>query len=74
MSTAPAHADRRQSAADSHLLNSREAADHLRISQRTLFTLTARGEIPAVRIGRAVRYRAADLTTYVERLLQGGGQ
>ncbi|HEX4150344.1 MAG TPA: helix-turn-helix domain-containing protein [Pirellulales bacterium] len=61
-------------ATETHLLTAREAADHLRISQRTLFTLTARGEIPAVRIGRAVRYRAADLTSYVERLVQGGAQ
>jgi excisionase family DNA binding protein len=43
----------------------------LSISERTLFTLTQRGEIPAVRIGRAVRYEAADLQAYIVRRKDG---
>jgi excisionase family DNA binding protein len=54
--------------APARLLTTREAADYLRVSTRTLFSLSARGELPAVRIGRAVRYRPADLAAYVERL------
>jgi excisionase family DNA binding protein len=38
------------------LLSPREAASALAISERTLFTLTKRGEIPPVRFGRAIRY------------------
>jgi excisionase family DNA binding protein len=45
-----------------------EAARLLAVSPRTLWALTARGELPCVRIGRAVRYAAADLAAYVERL------
>jgi len=47
------------------LLNSKKAAEILGVSQRTLFGLTARGEIPRVLIGRAVRYDPADLREFV---------
>lgn len=49
------------------LVDAREAARRLAISSRTLWTLTRRGELPAVRIGRSVRYSVADLAAYVER-------
>jgi excisionase family DNA binding protein len=45
-----------------------EAAKSLRISQRKLWGLTKRGLIPAVRIGRAVRYSPVDLRDYIDRL------
>jgi excisionase family DNA binding protein len=38
----------------------------LAISERTLWTLTDRGDIPVIRIGRAVRYDPADLRRWVE--------
>ena len=49
----------------SELLRPREAADWLKISERTLWSLTQRGELPAVRIGRSVRYELADLIQFV---------
>jgi excisionase family DNA binding protein len=49
------------------VLSPRQAAHVLAISERTLWTLTHRGDIPAVRIGRAVRYDPRDLAAYVER-------
>ncbi|MDB5294893.1 MAG: Transcriptional regulator [Phycisphaerales bacterium] len=49
------------------LLPPPDAARALSVSERTLFTLTQRGDLPAVRIGRAVRYDPADLRRYVER-------
>jgi len=50
-----------------HLLTVKEAAKRLAISERTLFSLTAAGRIPAVRISiRAVRYDVADLTRFIE--------
>jgi excisionase family DNA binding protein len=52
------------------LLTADEAADCLRISTRTLWTLTDRGELPCIRIGRSVRYRPADLASYCDRLAQ----
>jgi excisionase family DNA binding protein len=48
------------------LLTVRQAAKVLSISERTLWSLTARGEIPAVRFGRSVRYDPADLRRWIE--------
>lgn len=48
------------------LLTAREAASTLRISERTLWTLTQpRGPIPAVRLGRLVRYDPRALADWV---------
>jgi excisionase family DNA binding protein len=49
------------------LLSAREAAEALHISARTLWQRTRDGEIPAVRIGRSVRYLAEDLRAWIER-------
>jgi excisionase family DNA binding protein len=49
------------------LLVSRDAAAYLAIGERTLWELTRRGEIRAMRIGRAVRYDCRDLVAYVDR-------
>jgi excisionase family DNA binding protein len=56
------------------LLRPREAARALAISERTLWELTRRGEIPHVRLGRAVRYRPADLDAWAEARKQSGLQ
>jgi excisionase family DNA binding protein len=49
------------------LVVAREAAEALAISERTLWALTASGQITAIRIGRAVRYSPEDLADYVRR-------
>lgn len=44
------------------LLTAREAAKALRISEKTLWSMTVpRGPIPSVRLGRSVRYVVDDL-------------
>jgi excisionase family DNA binding protein len=48
------------------LLTPREAARMLSICEKTLWSLTKRGEIPAVRIGRAVRYDPRDLAAWIK--------
>lgn len=48
------------------LLRPSDAAHALAISPRKLWELTNRGELPAVRIGRAVRYDPCDLTAWIE--------
>lgn len=53
------------------LLTARAAAACLAIAERTLWSLANRGEIPAVRIGRAVRYDPADLAAFVARQKTG---
>jgi excisionase family DNA binding protein len=52
------------------LVSARDAAKLLAISERTLWSLTAAGEIPVVRIGRSVRYDPRDLQTWIERSKQ----
>jgi predicted DNA-binding transcriptional regulator AlpA len=50
------------------LLRTRDAARSLAISERLLWSLTARGEIPCVRISkRCVRYRVDDLNAWTAR-------
>ncbi len=54
------------------LLRSTEAAAYLSISPRTLWTLTKRGDIPCVRIGRSVRYDRRDLEAWIQRAKESG--
>ena len=48
------------------LLTPREAAQTLAISPRKLWGLTKSGELPCIRIGRAVRYDVADLHDWIK--------
>lgn len=48
------------------LLTARETAAMLSISERKLWNLTNENEIPAIRIGRAVRYSIDDLEQWIE--------
>ena len=54
------------------LLTPLESSRTLRISPRKLWSLTASGEIPHVRIGRCVRYDPRDLVAYLESQKKGG--
>lgn len=63
-----------QSATTDCLFRPREAAQWLKISERSLWSLTQRGELPAVRIGRSVRYVLADLIVFVEARKSGVGE
>ena len=48
-------------------LASKDAARLLAVSERTLFDLTKRGEIRAVRVGTKLRrYRLVDLEAYID--------
>ncbi|MCE9591145.1 MAG: helix-turn-helix domain-containing protein [Planctomycetes bacterium] len=49
------------------LVNSREAARMLGISERKLFSLKTSGEIPCVQVGRSVRFRLTTLEEWAER-------
>ncbi|HYL79506.1 MAG TPA: helix-turn-helix domain-containing protein, partial [Candidatus Acidoferrum sp.] len=50
------------------ILNLEEASRYLRIKRRTLYTLAARGIVPAAKIGGQWRFRK----TQLERLFDGG--
>ena len=47
------------------LVDSREAARLLAISPRSLWSLTKAGDIPAVRLGRSVRYSTESLRVWI---------
>ncbi|MBL9118328.1 MAG: helix-turn-helix domain-containing protein [Phycisphaerae bacterium] len=51
----------------------KRTAEALSISVRLLYSLTQAGELPAVRIGRMVRYRVADVEAFVNRHGVKGG-
>lgn len=53
------------------LLTPREAAKALAICEKTLWSLTKRGELPAVRLGRSVRYAISDLEAFIARRRAG---
>jgi excisionase family DNA binding protein len=55
---------------DKLLLTAPDAAAALSISERTLWQLTKDGTIPAVRLGRSVRYDVAALRAWLERQQQ----
>lgn len=51
----------------SDVLTSEEAADYLRVSVRTLHRLARAKDVPGTKVGRAWRFRAADLDAYLAR-------
>lgn len=64
--TAPSQPSRSADPRARLLLTELEAAKALSISPRTLWTLRNNGDIPHVRLGRAVRYDPDDLATWVK--------
>ncbi len=53
------------------LLTSVAASKALSISSRKLWSMTASGEIPHVRLGRCVRYPIKDLQRWIEEQKKG---
>lgn len=49
------------------LLTVDEVAQHLRVSRMTVYRLIRAGGLPATRVGRSYRVRAADVDGYIER-------
>jgi excisionase family DNA binding protein len=47
------------------LMDRKEIAEVLNVSESTIKKKTASGEIPSVKIGRAVRYRPEDIYRYI---------
>jgi excisionase family DNA binding protein len=56
---------------ETKLLNAEDVAEILQISLSFDYALMNRGEIPTVRLGRAVRVRPQDLDEFIESSVQG---
>ena len=54
------------------LLSARDTARALAVCEKTLWALTRDGKLPAVHIGRAVRYDVADVRALIESAKGGG--
>ena len=55
------------------LLKPPQAAEALGISPRKLWSLTACGSIPHIRVGRCVRYAPGDLERWIDAQRKIGG-
>ena len=51
------------------LLTYDQAAGYLAVGRTTMYDLVARGELPAVKIGRCTRLRPEDLEDYIKKRL-----
>ena len=54
------------------LVTPKQAATALAISPRKLWSMTASGEIPHIRLGRSLRYPTADLRRWIDQQKQEG--
>ncbi|WP_445809947.1 helix-turn-helix domain-containing protein [Yoonia sp.] len=54
------------------LLTISEAAEYLAISERSIKRLIARGDLPCIRVGSALRFVFADLEAFIARNRTGG--
>ena len=48
------------------LLTVAEVADHMRVSNMTVYRLIKSGTLPALRVGKNFRIRASDLAAYLD--------
>ena len=53
------------------LLTARQVADALQCSERSVWGWTKNGGLPAVRLGRLVRYRVEDVEAFIARHQSG---
>jgi excisionase family DNA binding protein len=60
-----------ESNANVALLKPQDIAQRLKISRAMAYKLLTMGELPAVRIGRIVRVREADLEAYIQKCWTG---
>jgi excisionase family DNA binding protein len=51
---------------DDRLWTVAEVADHMRVSNMTVYRLIKGGQLPAIRVGKNYRIRGRDLTGYLE--------
>ncbi len=55
-----------QSRGDDRLWTVAEVADHMRVSNMTVYRLIKAGQLPAIRVGKNYRIRGQDLADYLD--------
>jgi hypothetical protein len=60
-----------QPRAELDLMTEQDLAAHLKICRRQLYNWRMAGLIPYFKLGKAVRFRVADVTTAIERMRIG---
>ena len=51
---------------EGRLLTAREVAERLAVSSETVLVWVRKGELPAFRLGRAIRFRETDLDAWLD--------
>lgn len=49
-----------------------EVAEYLRVNPQTVYRKAKAGELPAVRIGRAIRFRRVELDAWLKSMVDHG--
>lgn len=52
------------------LMTAEQAGDYLQLAEQTVRDMAHRGEIPKVKIGRALRFRRSDLNEWIQKRVQ----
>jgi excisionase family DNA binding protein len=69
----PEHQARDRTPESEGWVDQKGAAEHLKISRRTLYDWMHKGGIPHIRLGRSVRFRLSDVDEAMKRRARGGG-
>ncbi|MGH8909863.1 MAG: helix-turn-helix domain-containing protein [Egibacteraceae bacterium] len=59
---------------EDHLWTVAEVAEHMRVSNMTVYRLIKGGQLPAIRVGKNYRIRGADLSDYLDASRTGRSQ
>ncbi|MEG9883696.1 MAG: helix-turn-helix domain-containing protein [Hyphomicrobiales bacterium] len=52
--------------ADTDVMTVREVAEYLKVKERTIYRLVARGDIPAFKVGGSWRFRKGEIDQWTE--------
>ena len=56
--------------ADTDVMTVREVAEYLKVKERTIYRLVAKGGIPAFKVGGSWRFRRAEIDEWITRRTQ----
>jgi excisionase family DNA binding protein len=56
--------------ADTDVMTVREVAEYLKVKERTIYRLVAKGGIPAFKVGGSWRFRKAEIDEWITRRTQ----